>query len=133
MFTIYLFSLLVGGGFLALSVFGDFLDGMDIDVDVDADIGADLDAGGADRGREDSSRCARSCTRMFGFGATGAILHWVWGGTNMGLTSRRSRRHGSGRRGAHQRRLPLPEAHRAPVPRSASARSSAWPARCRWK
>ncbi|MXX69757.1 MAG: hypothetical protein F4Y74_12475 [Gemmatimonadales bacterium] len=74
MFTIYIFCLLVGGGFLALSVFGDFLDGMDIDVDVDAE----LDAGGA----ADVARLLSLRTvvyALFGFGATGAILHWFTG------------------------------------------------------
>ena len=74
MFTIYIFCLLVGGGFLALSVFGDFLDGMDIDVDVDVE----LDAGGA----ADVARLLSLRTvvyALFGFGATGAILHWFTG------------------------------------------------------
>lgn len=82
MFSVYIFSVLVGGGFLALSVFGDFLDGMDIDVDVDAE----LDAGfGADVAKLLSMRTV--VYALFGFGATGAILHWLWGGGSPGLTA----------------------------------------------
>ena len=84
MFSVYIFSVLVGGGFLALSVFGDFLDGMDIDVDVDVD--AELDAGfGADVAKLLSMRTI--VYALFGFGATGAILHWLWGGASPGLTA----------------------------------------------
>ena len=82
MFSVYLFCLLVGGGFLALSVFGDFLDGMDIDVDVDGELDA---GGGADVAKLLSLRTL--VYALFGFGATGAILHWLWGGTNMALTT----------------------------------------------
>ncbi len=71
MFSVYIFSLLVGGGFLALSVFGDFLDGTDIDLDLDGELDAE---GGADVARLLSLRTV--VYAMFGFGATGAILHW---------------------------------------------------------
>ena len=83
MLTAYLFCLLVGGGFLALSVFGDFLDGMDIDVDVDID--GELDAGGgADVAKLLSLRTV--VYALFGFGATGSLLHWLWAGASQGLT-----------------------------------------------
>ena len=84
MLTAYIFSLLVGGGFLALSVFGDFLDGMDIDGDVDVDV--ELDPGvGAEVAKLLSLRTV--VYALFGFGATGAILHAVWGGASAGLTA----------------------------------------------
>lgn len=83
MLTAYVFCLLVGGGFLALSVFGDFLDGMDIDVDVDID--GELDAGGgADVAKLLSLRTV--VYALFGFGATGSLLHWLWAGASQGLT-----------------------------------------------
>ena len=83
MLTAYVFCLLVGGGFLALSVFGDFLDGMDIDVDVDID--GELDAGGgADVAKLLSLRTI--VYALFGFGATGSLLHWLWAGASQGLT-----------------------------------------------
>ena len=84
MLTAYIFCVLVGGGFLALSVFGDFLDGMDIDVDVDID--GELDAGsGADVARLLSLRTI--VYALFGFGATGALLHALWGGASPALTA----------------------------------------------
>ena len=82
MLTAYIFSLLVGGGFLALSVFGDFLDGMDIDVDVDGELDV---GGGAEVAKLLSLRTI--VYTLFGFGATGAILHAVWGGASAGLTA----------------------------------------------
>ncbi|WP_419940032.1 hypothetical protein [Candidatus Palauibacter sp.] len=82
MFTIYVFCLLVGGGFLALSVFGDFLDGMDIDVDVDAELDA---GGGADVARLLSLRTI--VYALFGFGATGSILHWFTGPAVTGVVA----------------------------------------------
>jgi hypothetical protein len=50
--ALYVFSLVLGGGFLALSVFGDLFGGHS-DVDMDADLGGfdghlELDAGGLD-------------------------------------------------------------------------------------
>ena len=81
MFSVYLFCVLVGGGFLALSVFGDFMDGMEMDVDVDGELEA---GSGADVAKLLSLRTL--VYALFGFGATGAILHWLWGGTNMALT-----------------------------------------------
>ena len=84
MLTAYIFSLLVGGGFLALSVFGDFLDGMDIDLDVDVD--GDLDAvSGADVAKLLSLRTF--VYALFGFGASGALLHWLWGGGSPATTA----------------------------------------------
>ncbi|WP_420462882.1 NfeD family protein [Candidatus Palauibacter sp.] len=84
MLSAYIFCVLVGGGFLALSVFGDFLDGMDIDLDVDVD--GEIDAGGgADVARLLSLRTI--VYAMFGFGATGALLHAIWGGSSAGLTA----------------------------------------------
>lgn len=84
MFTAYIFSLLVGGGFLALSVFGDFLDGMDVDADVDLD--ADAVAGsGADVAKLLSLRTI--VYALFGFGASGAVLHWLWGGGSPAVTA----------------------------------------------
>ena len=52
MVALYVFSLVLGGGFLALSVFGDLFGGHS-DVDMDADLGGfdghlELDAGGMD-------------------------------------------------------------------------------------
>lgn len=43
MLTAYVFCLAVGGGLLALSFFGDFLEA-DVDLDADIDVEADVDA-----------------------------------------------------------------------------------------
>ncbi len=72
MLTVYLFCLAVGGGFLALSLFGDALDG----ADVEADLGVDADPGEIDG----TSAWAQAFSlrsvvyALFGFGASGSLL-----------------------------------------------------------
>ena len=113
----YLFSLVLGGGFLALSVFGDLFGGHgdvdfgDIDVDVDMDLDAggvdmDMDAGGdvdmgGHAGDVDASHAhhlggsvaakifsIRTVTySLFGFGAVGTLLTWLWDGGAPGTTA----------------------------------------------
>lgn len=87
MLALYLFSLIVGGGFLLLSLFGgggesdiDLDGGLDLDFG-DADLGGDLDldgAGDADAaGHDAASRIFSIRTvvyALFGFGATGTVL-----------------------------------------------------------
>ncbi len=80
MLTAYIFSLVVGGGLLASSFFGDFLEG-DADMDADMDAGAD----GTDAAKLLSLRTV--VYTLFGFGAAGAALHWLWGGTRPGVTA----------------------------------------------
>ena len=83
MLAAYIFCLVVGGGFLALSLFGDFLEA-DADVDLDAD--ADLAIGDAgDFAKLFSLRAI--VYALFGFGAAGTLLHLVWGGGRPGLTA----------------------------------------------
>ncbi len=84
MFTAYIFCLAVGGGFLALSFFGDF---MDADVDVDADVDADMDALSHGTGLAQIFSIRAGINALFGFGATGALLHAVWGGGQPVLTA----------------------------------------------
>jgi hypothetical protein len=99
---LYVFSLVLGGGFLALSVFGDLFGGHS-DVDMDADLGGfdghlELDAGGMemDVGHldVDASHAELSadaghlatkilsirtvCYSLFGFGAVGTLLTFAW-------------------------------------------------------
>ncbi len=86
MLTAYIFSVVVGGGILALSLFGDFFDS-----DVDADAGVDLDAG-ADVA-VDGTEIARLLSLralvyvLFGFGGAGLVLHLIWGGAQPVLTA----------------------------------------------
>ena len=81
MLTAYIFCLVVGGGFLALSLFGDVLE-----VDADADAGVDLDVGDAgDFAKLFSLRAI--VYALFGFGAAGSVLHLVWGGARPELTA----------------------------------------------
>ena len=86
MLTAYIFCLVVGGGLLALSFFGDFLEG-DVDADgaleIEGDV--DVDADGADFTRLFSLRAL--VYALFGFGAAGAALHAIWAGGRPGLTA----------------------------------------------
>ncbi len=86
MLTAYIFCAVLGGGLLALSFFGDFLEG-DIDagdaLDFDGDLDTGVDAG--DIGKLFSLRAV--VYALFGFGAAGALLHAVWGGARPGLTA----------------------------------------------
>lgn len=90
MLAIYVFLLIVGAGLAALSLAGDVLGG---GADVDLDLGLDLDvdaAGGADL---DGSSIWKAFSVMglvygaLGVGATGTILHLLWGGEQVGLTA----------------------------------------------
>lgn len=85
MLTAYIFCLVVGGCLLALSFFGDFLDG-DVDADGALALDGDLDAAvdGFDFTKLFSLRAAVYAS--FGFGASGALLHWIWGGESPVLT-----------------------------------------------
>ena len=74
MFTAYIFCLAVGGGLLALSLFGDALD-TEVDVGVD-DL--DVDVHGGDVARLLSLRTLIYAS--FGFGAVGALLTTLWDG-----------------------------------------------------
>ena len=81
MLTAYVFCLAVGGGFLALSFFGDFLEsdaGLDIDADMDVDADADALSHGSGVAQLFSLRAAINA--LFGFGAAGTALHLLWGG-----------------------------------------------------
>lgn len=86
MLSAYIFSLVVGGGILALTFFGDFFDS-----DVDADAGIDLD-GEADV-LSDGSEIAKLLSlrslvyTLFGFGGAGVVLHLIWGGAQPLLTA----------------------------------------------
>ena len=88
MLTAYIFSLVVAGGLLALTLFGDLLGG---DVDVDADAGIDLD--GDTDPLSDGSEIAKLLSlrslvyALFGFGGAGLVLHLIWAGAQPGLTA----------------------------------------------
>ena len=86
MLTTYIFCLAVGGGFLALSFFGDFLEG-DVDVDTDVDVGGDLDAASHGVGIAQLFSIRSIINALFGFGAAGTMLHMLLGGSQPGLTA----------------------------------------------
>ncbi|TVP49560.1 MAG: hypothetical protein EA350_01890 [Gemmatimonadales bacterium] len=93
MLAIYVFLLIVGAGLAALSLAGDVLGGgADMDLGGGADLGGglDVDAAGMDL---DGSSMWKAFSVMglvygaFGAGATGTILHLLWGGEQVGLTA----------------------------------------------
>ena len=86
MLTAYIFCLAIGGGFLALSFFGDFLEG-DVDIDTDPDAGADLDAIAHGSGIPQLFSIRAAIYALFGFGAAGSLLHALWGGGQPILTA----------------------------------------------
>lgn len=86
MLTAYIFCLAVGGGFLALSFFGDFLEG-DVDIDADVDVDADMDALAHGSGIAELFSLRAVINALFGFGAAGSLLHLVWGGGQPILTA----------------------------------------------
>lgn len=86
MLTAYIFCLAVGGGFLALSFFGDFLEG-DVDIDADVDVDADMDALAHSSGIAQLFSLRAAINALFGFGAAGSLLHLVWGGGQPILTA----------------------------------------------
>ena len=88
MLTAYIFCLAVGGGLLAVSLFGDFLDS-DVDVDLDADVDVDGELGdvAAGTGIAQVFSVRALINAMFGFGAAGTLLHLVWGGGQPMLTA----------------------------------------------
>ncbi len=86
MLAAYIFSLVVGGGLLALNLFGDFLDS---DVDADAGIDLDGDADAISGGSEIAKLLSlRSLVyALFGFGGAGLVLHLIWAGAQPVLTA----------------------------------------------
>lgn len=86
MLTAYIFCLAIGGGFLALSFFGDFFEG-EMDIDSDLDAGADLDAVAHAGGIAQLFSLRAAIYALFGFGAAGSLLHALWGGGQPVLTA----------------------------------------------
>ena len=87
MLTAYVFCLAVGGGFLALSFFGDFLEG-DAGLDIDADMDVDADTDALSHGGIAQLFSIRAAINaLFGFGAAGTALHLLWGGGQPLLTA----------------------------------------------
>lgn len=86
MLAAYIFSLAVGGGLLALTLFGDFFDS-DVDADAGFDVDADADAlsGGSEIAKLLSLRSL--VYALFGFGAAGLVLHFAWAGAQPLITA----------------------------------------------
>lgn len=77
--TVYVVSLVVGGGIALLSAFGDFLDvgsgaDLDLDLDLDVDVDAGLDAGHAGAPNAAIFSLRALVFTLFGFGAVGTAL-----------------------------------------------------------
>lgn len=86
MLTAYIFCLAVGGGFLALSFFGDFLEG-DVDINAHVDVDADMDALAHGSGIAQLFSLRAAINALFGFGAAGTLLHLALGGGQPLLTA----------------------------------------------
>ena len=100
MLPLYVFALVLGGGFLGVSLFGDALeadvDGVDVDLDglhVDVDglhVEGDLHGGGhagAGGGWSQLLSIRSIIYSLFGFGAVGTILHLLRAGEQAGNTA----------------------------------------------
>lgn len=86
MFPVYIFSLVLGGLFLVVSLFGDVVDAdADLDLDLDADASDLVDAGDAFDATDaaDATHATKIFSirgmiyALFGFGAVGSILTWL--------------------------------------------------------
>lgn len=78
MFALYVFSLVLGGGFLAVSLLGDVLDGAGAEVDLDTDLGGD--GQGHDTHASKLFSLRTLVYVLFGFGAAGTVLSLTGGG-----------------------------------------------------
>jgi len=86
MLAAYIFSLVVGGGLLALNLFGDFLDSeVDAEAGIDLDGDADAISGGSEIAKLLSLRSL--VYALFGFGGAGLVLHLIWAGAQPVLTA----------------------------------------------
>jgi hypothetical protein len=90
MYAAYVFSLVLGGGFLLVSVLGDILGGdasdmafdadVDVDVDLDIDVHADVDVHGDVDAHHDMALVSKVFSfrmvvyTLFGFGAVGWLM-----------------------------------------------------------
>ena len=84
MLALYLFSMVLGGGFLLLSVLGG--DGGDTDLDLGGDL--DLDSGvHHDAGASKIFSLRGAVYTLFGFGAIGSLLTWLEIGWTVSLAS----------------------------------------------
>lgn len=76
MLALYLFSMVLGGGFLLLSVLGG--DGGDTDLDLGSDVDFDTGADAYhDAGASKVFSLRGAVYTLFGFGATGSLLTWA--------------------------------------------------------
>ena len=87
MTTAYMIALILGGGFMAISLFSDVLEGADLDVDVDLDGEVDASLGGSGGAGALKILSLRTIVyALFGFGAVGSMLTRLWGPEQAGTT-----------------------------------------------
>ncbi len=86
MLALYLFSMVLGGGFLLLSVLGG--DGGDADLDVGGDVDFDASADTHhDAGASKVFSLRGAVYTLFGFGAVGSLLTWLGVGWSVALAA----------------------------------------------
>lgn len=77
--SVFWFALVLGGGLLVISLFGEVFEGMDMDLDadLDADLDVDVDADGGGHSVVEAFSVRNLTYFLFGFGATGVLLGWM--------------------------------------------------------
>lgn len=82
MLTAYIACFGAAGALLALSLLGDFLDG-----DADVSAGLDVDVDGVAGAASTILSLRTAVYALFGFGAAGTALHFLWDGSRPGTTA----------------------------------------------
>jgi hypothetical protein len=84
MLGFYIFSLVLGGGFLLISLFGDAFESdagdVELDFDVDADLDLELDGGSGDMHASKIFSIRTVIYALFGFGAVGTLMSLLGSG-----------------------------------------------------
>jgi hypothetical protein len=86
MLALYLFLLVIGGGFAALSLMGDVLGGASAELELDSSLDLDTALEAEGIGWWEALSLQTFVYAAFGAGATGTLLHLLWDGRQPVLT-----------------------------------------------